>query len=771
MRKKLLCLVLALLMIVPVCLMAGCGLNFGGESTDTTGSATSEADQTTETLTMFLITERHVPTAAELEEIKNTKGGDSVEYAEASNVRNAYQRVAAEINKITKAKFRAQLIVSFYTEEEYEVVEKLMEYQAREKLIKTEAKDKLKAYTKRMRAFGIKDTAQIREMFYKDYPQYASYSEAIIDPDDTVTTEAETIKNEYGISELKYPDALPNQVDIVCVCGYDNYQRYIKNGWLAELNEELSGSSKAILTYVNDKFMDAAKSGDATYGIPNNKAIGSYKYLLINKELFDFYQYNIQSISSLSDDYVLDFLNELQQQNEAMKDDPTYSIVLPFVAKAEDMVEANTLYWALNYEYTKVENFVSYEENKNYYHLDAYGEYHKIYQKPSDDVSYYIPKANEAKNLTEFKSGVTYYTVDSYGFYHEETEFKAGTKYYTFSGYTEKKGKDLNKSGGFGNSAVYFIKSGSAYVQIITDRKILNRYTVESASLDRKSFSILGTGLPKAADEGTRVPVRTITSNTDYTTQKTRLLDLKASGLYTEGDIEKLYKEGKQVGMALVSGGKDLEATLGKDYYMVVLENPKAYATEVCQNLFAVSSSSVDLARSMKVVTYITTNPAFRNLIQYGVAGEDYNPETTVVGGRTYTTVKRLSNFYQMDIYKTGNAFIAYPEEDMLYNMWDYGKQQNRDAKYDVLMGFEINDYVKNIDFSLYDRAKYYTELYEPKFAACKTSEELQALIAEANMALNSDPIIRMAVDESNASGLFSNYFSWYESMGYATED
>ena len=69
------------------------------------------------------------------------------------------------------------------------------------------------------------------------------------------------------------------------------------------------------------------------------------------------------------------------------------------------------------------------------------------------------------------------------------------------------------------------------------------------------------------------------------------------------------------------------------------------------------------------------------------------------------------------------------------------------------------------------DRAKYYTELYEPKFAACKTSEELQALIAEANMALNSDPIIRMAVDESNASGLFSNYFSWYESMGYATED
>ena len=40
------------------------------------------------------------------------------------------------------------------------------------------------------------------------------------------------LSNEYGIAELKYPDALPNQVDIICVCGYDNYQRYIKNGGL-----------------------------------------------------------------------------------------------------------------------------------------------------------------------------------------------------------------------------------------------------------------------------------------------------------------------------------------------------------------------------------------------------------------------------------------------------------------------------------------------------------------------------------------------------------
>ena len=123
-----------------------------------------------------------------------------------------------------------------------------------------------------------------------------------------------------------------------------------------------------------------------------------------------------------------------------------------------------------------------------------------------------------------------------------------------------------------------------------------------------------------------------------------------------------------------------------------------------------------------------------------------------------------------MDINKTGNTFIAYPEEDMIYNIWDYGKQQNRDAKYDVLMGFDVNEYVQTIDFSLYDRVKYYTEIYEPKFAACKTSEELKEVISEANLALNSDPLIRMATDEGNEFGLFYNYFIWYEGMGYVVD-
>ena len=68
------------------------------------------------------------------------------------------------------------------------------------------------------------------------------------------------------------------------------------------------------------------------------------------------------------------------------------------------------------------------------------------------------------------------------------------------------------------------------------------------------------------------------------------------------------------------------------------------------------------------------------------------------------------------------------------------------------------------------DGVRRYTEIYEPKLAAYKTSEELKEVISEANMALNSDPLIRMATDEGNEYGLFYNYFIWYEGMGYVVD-
>ena len=117
MKKRFLCLLLAALMILPVSLLAGCGNQSTEEEIE---QVTKVAEQNALTLTMFMITEKHVPTQDEVDALLQKHGENSVEYKEAKNTMDAYASVAAALDKITKAKFRTHLITTFYTEERIE---------------------------------------------------------------------------------------------------------------------------------------------------------------------------------------------------------------------------------------------------------------------------------------------------------------------------------------------------------------------------------------------------------------------------------------------------------------------------------------------------------------------------------------------------------------------------------------------------------------------------------------------------------------------------
>ena len=120
MKKRIVCLLLATVMLFTAVLMSGCsqGLEEGGETTE----INDKASETTETITMFMITEKHVPTAKEVEAIKAQYGEKSIEYIEAKGTMEAYASVADALDKITKAKFRTHLVTTFYTIEEYKAV-------------------------------------------------------------------------------------------------------------------------------------------------------------------------------------------------------------------------------------------------------------------------------------------------------------------------------------------------------------------------------------------------------------------------------------------------------------------------------------------------------------------------------------------------------------------------------------------------------------------------------------------------------------------------
>lgn len=123
-------------------------------------------------------------------------------------------------------------------------------------------------------------------------------------------------------------------------------------------------------------------------------------------------------------------------------------------------------------------------------------------------------------------------------------------------------------------------------------------------------------------------------------------------------------------------------------YYPVIVKYPTVDVDDVYQNMFGVCAYTVNLSRSMQILTYLTTNVDFRNLIQYGEEDVDYKK----IENGNVVTVERLQETYMMDVFKTGNAFIAYPDpaKDLSADVWEIGKKQNRDALIEPLLNFDF---------------------------------------------------------------------------------
>lgn len=175
-------------------------------------------------------------------------------------------------------------------------------------------------------------------------------------------------------------------------------------------------------------------------------------------------------------------------------------------------------------------------------------------------------------------------------------------------------------------------------------------------------------------------------------------------------------KEGQECAVTFLKGDQSVEreykengyytADDGKKYYVVVAEYPQATDEDLYGNMFGVTSSTKSLSRSMDLLTYLNTNSELRNLLQYGVEGKNYeltdSGKTDPRSGDVLYTLKRTKeNLYLMDIKKTGNEFIAYPEEGMAADVWVDAKEQNRISLINPLLGFNYNDVLSENDADL----------------------------------------------------------------------
>lgn len=176
--------------------------------------------------------------------------------------------ISERVNAITNAKYKTKVVLKYLTRDEY----------------RTTVENAIHSYEI---AKGI------------------TPGELDEDPEAEKTSPAqdETEINEYGMSVIKYPDLEDNQVDVLYVFGEDFYRELLGKKRLYAMDSELVSSAGKIAEYTSPNLLSAVKENGATYAIPNNNAIGSYTYLLLDKSLMDATSFNAYVLNDSIDGF------------------------------------------------------------------------------------------------------------------------------------------------------------------------------------------------------------------------------------------------------------------------------------------------------------------------------------------------------------------------------------------------------------------------------------------------------------------------------------
>ena len=262
MNKKLLSLFLAVIMVMSM--LAGCSSKSGEDETVEASADTEESSRISMTLTLWL------PTSEDTTE-------------------EAILAVQDAINALTQPKFDTAIELHAIPEDDYQdAIDERMAEIAAKKEEEALAEEAAREAAKALKEQGITEEETEEET-------------------EAESEDEETYVNDLGITVVKYPEVEETQMDIFLVRGFDNYKRYIEEEAIQQLDSELSGTSKILKTYIYPTFLTLANKG-GTYAIPNNRPVGEYEYLLINKALVEEYDYDIDDLTTLikCEDFIAD---------------------------------------------------------------------------------------------------------------------------------------------------------------------------------------------------------------------------------------------------------------------------------------------------------------------------------------------------------------------------------------------------------------------------------------------------------------------------------
>lgn len=212
-----------------------------------------------------------------------------------STTPEAILEVQEALNKLTKSEYKTQVILQLKTEDEYvEFIDSQVEKLEAEILAEEEAEKLAKEEKKKQ-----KEAEKAANAGKKNRSKWTTTTKAETE-DTTADTQAMTL-DEYGREVAKYPDLEGTSLDILFITGQDMLKDFVEKEYLQSLDDELNNNSKLLRKYIHPTFLNAGKVEGSTYAIVNNRLMGEYTYLLIDKELADKYRLFPDEVETLVD--------------------------------------------------------------------------------------------------------------------------------------------------------------------------------------------------------------------------------------------------------------------------------------------------------------------------------------------------------------------------------------------------------------------------------------------------------------------------------------
>ncbi len=658
-----------------------------------------------QTITMRLVTEREVCNSEEelAKYLEEECGGDknSAKYLEMVEVKKVYDAVEAAFTKETKSKYKVNVDLVFYTEEEYfEVIETTIDRYATDLKNGELVTRMLNKFINDYRALFPDITLSeegLKKVFFEIYDEYEKYKDFSVEDEEEGEGAGEDQyqqNKDTGIKELVYPEAGENQLDIIYLSGMSMYEKYIENEWIISLDELLKTTGKTITKKVSGSLLNGAKVDGSTYAIPNNVQIGEYTYMLVDKEVFDnatseTVKYEIQSVLDLQ--Y---FLEDVVAE---------YPDRIPVGADFTECMDQFVWYWNID------------KDEDAGYSIGAHDKFSALgalYGDPATATRGQLALGFDPLFLNENYRNIYLRLKD-----------------YEFKNYFEEEGDTRS------NPVVTFVK-GDYSIKAVRD-----------VPIDQEKYG-----------------------------------DSKVY-VYTDEN--------------------------GKEYYAYVVKYPEVDEQSLYGNMFAISANSTRTQACIKVLTGINTDAKLRNILQYGIEGVNYEvDEKTGLLERIEHVVRNQDDsetnygvVYQMKIERTGNCFIAHPEEGYPANYWDNAKKQNNEALINPLLGFDFNSRLDEFDLELDDvlwgRMETYSNQLIERMSECADITELEDLLNSFGKAMPSykeengkeytfeqmnftkltnknydtgdpDPGSDDEDPDENGESPYAVYYSWMSDYGYA---